>query len=85
MRMHPARSSMHLRGWQVRHAAWHVMGTCRAAISVGLLQGIGPEVLFTVGVGVQEEKEAVQVLEAPAQRRSCYAPPAVQTLSHHML
>ncbi len=80
MRGHLARSSMHVCGEQVRQAAWHVAGTCRAAIGVGLLQDVGPEVLFAVGVGVQEEEETVQVLQAPAQRRSRYAPPARQDL-----
>ena len=71
---------MHVCGEQVRQAAWYVAGTCQAAIGVGLLQDVGPEVLFAVGVGVQEEEEAVQVLQAPAQRRSRYAPPARQTM-----
>ena len=54
-------------------------GTCRAAAHVGPLQDILPKVALAVGGHMEEIEKPVEVLQAPAHGRSCYAPPAEQT------
>ena len=62
-------------GWQAARRG----RTAGAALDVGLLEGVAPPAGVGPRARVEEEEEAVQVLQAPAQRRPRDAPPARST------